>query len=247
MGGVPADTHFAQVLVEADYRMKLIGIGLEKAPVRLKSYVDRANPAMVSRNALQRWFFVPDYERLKVTDDGLAVQLIGEGVKLIGEDEIISQDGGRTQTGTSNWASQTFVKAFTKSYSRIAERAPVYAQLRNCIDLAVAAAAIRKYDFYGKADWSMDLFGSEETYPIRTYNAPERVASAVNAIVKNSTLMLPIGGGVQIRPTEALQSVNLKTDEDGRLAETRQSLINGCSRRRRSATRTAGSLKPASR
>ena len=31
VGGVPADTHFAQVLVEADYRMKLIGIGLEKA------------------------------------------------------------------------------------------------------------------------------------------------------------------------------------------------------------------------
>ena len=38
-------THFAQVLVEADYRMKLIGIGLEQPPVRMVSYVDRANPA----------------------------------------------------------------------------------------------------------------------------------------------------------------------------------------------------------
>ena len=33
VGGVPASTHFAQVLVEADYRMKLIGIGLEEPPV----------------------------------------------------------------------------------------------------------------------------------------------------------------------------------------------------------------------
>ncbi len=50
--GVPASTHFAQVLVEADYRMKLIGIGLERPPVKqLASYVDRANPRMVSRNA----------------------------------------------------------------------------------------------------------------------------------------------------------------------------------------------------
>ena len=49
-------------MVEADYRMKLIGIGLEKPPVRLVSYVDRAKPSDVGRNALQRWFFVPDYQ-----------------------------------------------------------------------------------------------------------------------------------------------------------------------------------------
>ena len=40
-----AETHFAQVMVEADYRMKLIGIGLETPPVKMVSYVDRAEPA----------------------------------------------------------------------------------------------------------------------------------------------------------------------------------------------------------
>ena len=48
VGGIPASTHFAQVMVEADYRMKLIGIGLERAPVRLKSYVDSGQPHQVS-------------------------------------------------------------------------------------------------------------------------------------------------------------------------------------------------------
>ena len=56
VGGVSASTHFAQVLVEADYRMKLIGIGLEEPPVNIRSYVSLANPAQVSRNALQRWY-----------------------------------------------------------------------------------------------------------------------------------------------------------------------------------------------
>ena len=45
VNGVSPQTHFAQVMVEADYRMKLIGIGLEKPPIRMVSYVDRANPA----------------------------------------------------------------------------------------------------------------------------------------------------------------------------------------------------------
>ena len=34
VGGVAPNTHFAQVLLECDYRMKLIGIGLEKPPVQ---------------------------------------------------------------------------------------------------------------------------------------------------------------------------------------------------------------------
>jgi hypothetical protein len=55
--GISSKTHFAQVLVEADYRMKLIGIGLEKppAPIKIPSFVSRAEPRSVSRNALQRW------------------------------------------------------------------------------------------------------------------------------------------------------------------------------------------------
>src|SRR5262249_8671947 len=91
--GVPANTHFAQMLVEADYRMKLIGIGLEKPPVKMQSYVDRANPASVSRNALQRWFFVPDYQCVRVTSDDNAMELVGEGVKLVGADEVVSAGG----------------------------------------------------------------------------------------------------------------------------------------------------------
>jgi hypothetical protein len=39
--GIAPTTHFAQVLVEADYRMKLIGIGLETPPVKIESYVSR--------------------------------------------------------------------------------------------------------------------------------------------------------------------------------------------------------------
>ena len=41
LSGVPRTTHFAHVLTEADYRMKLIGIGLEAPPVPMVTYVSR--------------------------------------------------------------------------------------------------------------------------------------------------------------------------------------------------------------
>ena len=53
-----AEAHFAQVLVEADYRMKLIGIGLEKPAVKITSYVSKARPK-AGKNALHRWYSYP--------------------------------------------------------------------------------------------------------------------------------------------------------------------------------------------
>lgn len=224
VGGVSPKTHFAQVLVEADYRMKLIGIGLEQPPVRLASYVDRARPGSGSRNALQRWFFVPNYECVRVSEDALAMELVGDGVKLVGENEVVGSDGSRSTARTSNPASEAFVRAFTKVYPKLADRAPVYAQLRNCIDLAVAAAFIQDQDYYEAAGWKPEVFDNEALYPVETYNPPKQVASAVNAMWKGRTLMTPIGGGVQIRPTEALDPTNLLDDEKGTVAEARTAI-----------------------
>lgn len=221
VGGIPSSTHFAQVMVEADYRMKLIGIGLEQPPVRLKSYVARANPSQISSSALERWYFVPDYECVRVSDDALAMELVGEGVKLVGEAEVVNAQGHRGNANRTNPASQAFVSAFTKVYPRLAARSPVYAQLRNCIDLAVAAAYIRDQDFYSLAKWEPSVFLDEQAYPVETLNAPKQVASAVNAMWRGSTLMTPIGGGVQMRPTEAISPTNLLDDQEHEVAKAR--------------------------
>ena len=222
INGVSPKTHFAQVLVEADYRMKLIGIGLEQPPVRLVSYVAKANPAAVSRNAMQRWFFTPDYECVCVAEDGLAMQLVGDGVKLVGENEVVGAGGARQASGLTDKASQTFVNSFTAKYSELADRSPVYAELRNLIDLAIGAAFIQKADYYGKAGWEMDLLGNEAAFAVETYNVPKTVASAVNAIWKGRRLMTPIGGGVSIQARQALAKENLLDEGKDEVAKVRQ-------------------------
>jgi hypothetical protein len=222
--GVPADTHFAHVLVEADYRMKMIGIGLERPNVRgLTSFVDLANPAQVSRNALSRWYFVPEYECVRASDDGMAMELVGDGVKLVGEQELVSSSGARSAAAGGSRASASFVTSFTRAYPQLAAVAPVYAELRNLIDMLVASAYIQHADMYHKAGWGMEVFGSEEAFPVRIYNAPTQVESAVNAVWKGRTLMTPIGGGVQIEAEQALDSGNLLTDDGGKVAGLRAS------------------------
>ena len=224
LGGIPGNTHFAQVMVEADYRMKLIGIGLEPTPARFSSYIELANYRSIAANAMCRWWFVPDYQRVRVSEDGYAAELVGNGVKLVGEDEVVTGDGARQQTGRQNRASRKFTESFTRKYAEIARNAPVYGQLRNCVDLLVAAAFIQQNDLYGQAGWDLSVLGNEQAYPVQIYNAPERVAAAVNGVWKNRTFGTPIGGGVQIQAQQALSSENLLADEEGSVQSARDGI-----------------------
>ena len=223
INGISPKTNMARILVEADYRMKLIGIGLEQPPVKMVSFVQMANPSQVSRNALFRWFFIPDYQCLRATDDRFGMELVGDGVKLVGEDELVAMSGQRSgKGGGSSKASQAFVASFTKRYPELAMRSPVYAELRNVIDLAIAAAFIQQEDYYGKAHWSLPVFGSEEAFPVETLPAPKRVESAVTAVWKGNHLTTPIGGGVRIDAATALEKENRLADEGGKVAKARE-------------------------
>ncbi|MBX3412972.1 MAG: DUF1598 domain-containing protein [Pirellulales bacterium] len=222
--GVSPKTHFAQVLVEADYRMKLIGIGLEQPPIKLASYVDKASAAQVSRNAMQRWYFMPDYKCVRTSEDGLAMELIGDGVQLVGADEVVVAGGQRRQAATGDRASQAFVRAFTQKYPQLAERSPVYAQLRNLIDMAVAAAYVQQEDFYGQASWTPTTFADESAFPVETSPEPRNVETAVTSIWKGNRLMTPVGGGVSMHASEALIPDNMLEDEGGELAKKREAI-----------------------
>jgi hypothetical protein len=216
--GVPAGTHFAQVMVEADYRMKLIGIGLEAPPVKMPTWIELAGAGAVAANALQRWYFVPDYECVRIAEDDLAIELVGSGVKLLGADEVVRPDGTRLSATRSDRASKTFTEAFTRNYAEIAARSPVYAQLRSAIDLVVAAAYLQEHDAYGKAGWSAEKLRDEKTCPVERLTPPAQAETAIHAVWKNNRLLTPIGGGVTINPRLALDAPNLLMDEKGEVA-----------------------------
>ena len=221
--GISPNTHFAQVMVEADYRMKLIAIGMEKPPYqKLIPYIKNADPASGNRNALQRWYFTPNYDCLKVSEDHQAMELVGYGVKLIGENEFVAANGQRSKAGASSRASTVFTNSFSKFYPEVAARSPVYAQLRNLIDMAVAAAFIQHEDYYSQAGWEMRLFGDEGQFPVETHQAPTQVDTVVTSVWKGNRLMTPVGGGVHVEAALALKSENLLKDEGGKVEQARQ-------------------------
>jgi len=219
--GVSPATHFAQVMVEADYRMKLIGIGLERPPVKMSSWIDLASAGSVAANALQRWYFVPNYQCIRISEDDLAIELVGRGVKLCGADEVVLRDGRRLGANRPDHASKTFTETFTKNYAAIAAQNPVYAQLRNLIDLAVAAAYLQEHDAYGRSQWGAESFRNEEVYSIQRFLPPTEVETAIAAVWRGNRLLTPIGGGVTMQPRIALDATNVLMDDEGLVSSAR--------------------------
>ncbi|HEV2970497.1 MAG TPA: DUF1598 domain-containing protein [Pirellulales bacterium] len=221
--GVPANSHFAQVLLEADYRMKLIGIGLEEPPVKMTTFLSALTAP--PRNGLQRWWFTPNYDCVKVTDDRLAMELLGQGVQLQTEDKVIGPDGSLLDgSGQPNKASELFAQAFTKKFVEISRQAPVYAQMRNLFDLAILAAFIRQQDFYTQSGWQAPFLLDESSLPGSTLPTPRKVQCVVNAVWKGNRLLSPAGGGVSLVPDEALDPKRITKDADGDLGRRRNSL-----------------------
>ncbi len=220
VGGIQPNTHFAQVLLECDYRMKLIGIGIEKPPVKMISYVDRAVAG--SANALERWFFIPDYNSARVAADSMGMELVGDTVKLVSENQVVNNDGSRVVSGGKNKASDLFTSTFTKKYPELAVKVPVFAEMRNMIDLAIAAAFINDQDLYGKSGWLANTFHNESALAVETYPQPQQVETVCTAVWKGGRLFTPVGGGVTIQARTALRSDNLLADEDGKITELRE-------------------------
>ena len=153
--GVPAGTHFAHVLVAADFLMKRLAMNFEPAPIDgpaelLELLQDESAP--LPKNAMPRWWMAPHYEPLLKDEEGLAWQLRGPGVQTLTEDGFLGRGGtvvarpAKEHSLAKKWAD-----AMTAKYDALAAKLPVFAELRNCMDLAVVAALLVKEDLPGRA------------------------------------------------------------------------------------------------
>lgn len=208
--GINNQTHFAKVLVEADFRMKLIGMGVEPPPTKMITFLEALSSA--KHATLQRWWFTPKYDCVRLSEDRLAAQLVGQGVQLNSEDKLIGADGELAAPGRkANRASDMFTTSFTRNYEKISAVSPVYGQMRNAIDLTIAAAFLRQ-QHYGDFDWSLGVYADEAKFPVETHPEPKTVDCIVNAVWKGSRLFSP-AGGVSIRPELALEESRLLADD----------------------------------
>jgi Protein of unknown function (DUF1598) len=217
--GVPAESHFGQMMVEADYRMKRISMGLERPGVR--GFHSHLSLLGRTGNSMQRWWFVPLYDAFLTTADGNAFQLAGQRLQLLSQEELPTGTGQRVDSATTRLSTKNYAKHFTQMFPKLAEKVPVFAELQNLVDAAVVAAIFRQKRLPEKVGWKMPLFLDKERATIVKGYAPKQVHSIFSYKDSGRSVVGLIGGGVVIHPLRTARSIKYETVTRGTLIEHR--------------------------
>ena len=200
--GVPANTHFARVMVSADFHMKRLAMGVVKSPVAgLPSFIEllAGSTAPMPR---PRWWLACNYESVSRSEDGTVWRLSGPGVKVLTEENFINQAGQvEARTGKTSPIAERWAKLMTEKYEELSLRMPIFAELRNLMDLCVVAAIIDAHDLRGMAQCPLPLlYGQTNELPPETWNAPKTVDTVCSFAPTRGGWLVATAGGVQIEP-----------------------------------------------
>ena len=106
----------------------------------------------------------------------------------------------------------------TAKYEALAAKAPNFAALRNCLDLAIVSALITKENLGQKAGYSFSVLTDPTQLPSEEGEVPRTTPSKASFIKKGGSYILSASGGVEIRPYDALEKVE-RTQSLGPIVE----------------------------
>lgn len=207
MFNMPDNSPFAFRVIEADYQMKRLALGLEKPSVRtFKSHL-----ALMKRGEtlISRWWFVADYPPLLTTDEGNAFEIRGHALKLRTSGSLFDD---RAQTTES---AKKYTEQFNRLFPEIAEHYPCFSDMWNLTDLSVLAALIGTDRLHEKTNW--DVSWVLHGFPVREVELPTTAATLGNYKLTGGMMLMSIGG-VNIAPRDAVAARNREVDTSASLA-----------------------------
>lgn len=209
--GVPPTSHFARVLVAADYRMKRIAMHLDESPVKkLPSYLEllKNGGARSATNVNPRWWLACNYEPLAATEDGLAWEIRGPGVKAMTEDEFTTPEGEQVGTGRVSKQAQQWADLMTNEYDALSSEDVVFGDLRNLMDMCLVAALIEKNNLWETAQLQVPLLTDPNSdLKIQVWNAAKTIPPQVSFLRARNAWIVTASGGVSIESWQAASKV----------------------------------------
>jgi hypothetical protein len=213
--GVPNASHFAQVMVSADYLLKRVVDGsaplsvpgvtslVDRMLSQTKEELERDGALHGPVSSMSRFWFHPGRNRYEL--DGDTVRLLQCPVTLLTEEEYLSARGVAGK-GRPEPVAQGFATDFGAHYAEIAQERPIYQELEGLFRLVAIAKLMR----YQRVNLKLDyLLGR---YPVARVAVPARVPGVSHIARLEQTLQtesgprpvvvsMPSCGGVSIDTT----------------------------------------------
>lgn len=215
--GVSSDTHFAKIMVEADYDLKNVVNGtekMEKVTALTKRFLKKAETQVKTTGALSmplrvynRFWFNPGQPGLYRTDDSGTVILGKCPVVLRTEEEAVTPQGKLNGMSRPHPLAQKFADEFTGHYKDVARSKPVFRELESLYRFVAIADLLAQVGKEFGATEVVDnlvhriqirLYANDSTLPGRpSVDKLQGTVTTGNRVMEYQ-LILPACGGVSI-------------------------------------------------
>ena len=200
--GINPESRVARTIVEADYRMKLIGIGKYDfaGSSKIPSIFDlmTAEEQKASKLDALRWWLTMKYDAVLHTADRNGFEFVGSSVLCQSENQFLNAQGKQVQTGQSEGSNLVFAQTFTTKYEELAKQDIVFADLKNVFDLSLVAAILQHEGVARNVGWDLGVFSNEGSYITTRHDAPREVDSVVNhRVFRGRDIVVQVAGGVR--------------------------------------------------
>jgi hypothetical protein len=236
--GIPFNTHFAKVMVDADHDMKRIVDGTDQLEIpgfdslldmtlaQLKSDIVSGRPSSIPASSLNRFWFYPGENQYE--EDRDIVGIAASPVTLLTEVQFVGRRGNIVGSGDTDRFAKVFADKFTERYSEIAQRRSIYAELEGLFRF-VALVKVMTYKKTGVPlefllkEFATDAVTVPATLPGRAnvmhFEHREDLPNGYRTV----SLKLPSCGGVSIELD--VNQKKFRPDAAGRLARIRDALL----------------------
>ncbi len=202
LGGVDPTSHLARTMVAADFEMKRIAMGLIASPVpRLPSYIEMAKNRVQPKNQNPRWWMACNYDPVAHDEDFKVWKLSGQGVKTLTEQDFVDDAGQVRRDGSKNPQAEAWANAMTELYPELSREMPIFADLRNAMDMAVIATLISQQGLEAAAGLDLStLRGSVDG----EYEIPRTLQPQCSFVKGRAGWVVTASGGVDISSFEVV-------------------------------------------
>ncbi|TAK57619.1 MAG: DUF1598 domain-containing protein [Bacteroidetes bacterium] len=194
--GIPWNTSFAKIMVDADYLMKRIVDGSMQLEIdgfksaidirldSVKKAMEQDKPISFLEPIFNRFWFSPG--RNIYTENENIIEVTQCPITLLTEEEHVTK-GIRKASGNVNMIANIFAETFTNNFHSIAHLQPIFAELEGLFRFVVLSKILN----YKTVDFDFDYFLHD--FPISTVEVSSTLGGIAN--IKSYTLRKELQSG----------------------------------------------------
>jgi hypothetical protein len=153
------------------------------------------------------------YESVLHSEDHNAFEVRGSSVQCKSENQFLTEQGQRVDTGKAEPVNQQFAASFTQHYAELAQRDPVFADLQGIFDLALVAALLQQERVDERTNWDRGVFEVNGAYHPASYAVPRETETVVNhRVYGGRDIVVQVAGGVRADLMSVLTNPELREE-----------------------------------